>query len=96
MGAGFAAAVAKTGAALTAFLFPILLHAIGTRALLWWLIAASLLGALVTWFFRIETNGVRLDRIGAPDAGVTANSPLQAAEPERLYAAGRKPETTGG
>ena len=34
MGAGFAAAFAKIGAVATAFLFPILLVAIGTRALL--------------------------------------------------------------
>lgn len=64
VGAGFAAAFAKLGAVLTAFLFPILLAGIGTRALLVLLIAASLLGALVTWLFRIETNGVKLDRIG--------------------------------
>ena len=35
MGAGFAAAFAKIGAVTTAFLFPILLAAIGTRAALW-------------------------------------------------------------
>ena len=64
VGAGFAAAFAKLGAVLTAFLFPILLTGIGTRALLGLLIVASLLGALVTWLFRIETNGVKLDRIG--------------------------------
>jgi hypothetical protein len=28
------------------------------------LIAASLLGAVVTWMYRIETTGVNLDRIG--------------------------------
>jgi MFS transporter, putative metabolite transport protein len=63
-GAGFAAAFAKIGAVATAFLFPILLDAIGTRLLLYGLIVASLLGALVTWQFRIETSGVNLDRIG--------------------------------
>ena len=60
-GAGFAAAFAKIGAVLTAFLFPILLVAIGTTALLYGLIVASLLGALVTWMYRIETTGVSLD-----------------------------------
>ena len=60
-GAGFAAAFAKIGAVLTAFLFPILLDEIGTTALLYGLIVASLLGALVTWAFRIETTGVNLD-----------------------------------
>ena len=64
MGAGFAAAFAKIGAVATAFLFPILLVAIGTRALLYGLVVASLLGAVVTWRYRIETTGVNLDRIG--------------------------------
>jgi MFS transporter, putative metabolite transport protein len=63
-GAGFAAAFAKIGAVATAFLFPILLVTIGTRLLLYSLIIASLLGAVVTWMYRIETTGVNLDRIG--------------------------------
>jgi putative MFS transporter len=63
-GAGFAAAFAKIGAVATAFLFPILLVSIGTRLLLYGLIVASLLGAVVTSFFRIETTGVDLDHIG--------------------------------
>jgi nitrate/nitrite transporter NarK len=68
MGAGFAAAFAKIGAVATAFLFPILLASIGTRSLLWGLIVASLLGAVVTWRYRIETTGKNLDLIGAdPD-----------------------------
>jgi MFS transporter, putative metabolite transport protein len=63
-GAGFAAAFAKIGAVATAFLFPILLATIGTRWLLYGLIISSLLGAVVTWVYRIETNGVNLDHIG--------------------------------
>lgn len=63
-GAGFAAAFAKIGAVATAFLFPILLATIGTRFLLYGLIVASLLGAGVTWLYRIETTGVNLDHIG--------------------------------
>lgn len=62
-GAGFAAAFAKIGAVATAFLFPILLEAIGTQALLYGLIVVSILGAVVTWFFRIETTGLSLDRL---------------------------------
>jgi MFS transporter, putative metabolite transport protein len=62
-GAGFAAAFAKIGAVATAFLFPILLDAIGTQTLLYGLIGTSILGALVTWMFRIETTGVKLDRL---------------------------------
>jgi MFS transporter, putative metabolite transport protein len=64
MGAGFAAAFAKIGAVATAFLFPILLSGIGTRALLYGLVVTSILGAIVTWMYRIETTGVNLDHIG--------------------------------
>jgi MFS transporter, putative metabolite transport protein len=67
-GAGFAAAFAKVGAVMTAFMFPVLLDTIGTQALLYGLIVTSLLGAAVTWLFRIETTGVSLDSLsgGAP------------------------------
>jgi MFS transporter, putative metabolite transport protein len=64
MGAGFAAAFAKIGAVSTAFLFPILLADIGTKALLFILVGTSLLGAIVTWAFRIDTTGVNLEKIG--------------------------------
>jgi putative MFS transporter len=64
MGAGFAAAFAKIGAVATAFLFPILLADIGTRALLYILIVTSLIGAAVTWRFRVETTGVNLESVG--------------------------------
>jgi putative MFS transporter len=63
-GAGVAAAVGKIGAVTTAFLFPILLVGIGTGPLLYILVATSLLGAMITWWFRIETTGVNLDEIG--------------------------------
>jgi MFS family permease len=62
-GAGFAAAFAKIGAVATAFLFPILLVGIGTTALLYGLIVVSILGAAVTWIYRIETTGLNLDRL---------------------------------
>jgi putative MFS transporter len=68
MGAGFAAAFAKIGAVATAFLFPILLVTIGTRALLYGLVVTSILGAAVTWLYRIETTGVNLDQIGKESA----------------------------
>jgi MFS family permease len=64
LGAGFAAAVGKIGAVTTAFLFPILLADIGTRSLLYILVTTSLIGAVVTWVFRIETTRVRLDKVG--------------------------------
>ncbi|MDR5761311.1 MFS transporter [Caballeronia sp. LZ035] len=63
-GAGFAAAVGKIGAVATAFLFPVLLGSIGTGPVLYILVGTSILGAVVTWIFRIETNGVNLDEIG--------------------------------
>ena len=63
-GAGFAAAVGKIGAITTAFLFPVLLADMGTRTLLLVLVGTSLLGAMVTWAFRIETTGVNLEKIG--------------------------------
>jgi len=62
-GAGFAAAFAKVGAVLTAFFFPILLAGIGTQALLFGLIGTSILGAVVTWAYRIETTGIKLDTL---------------------------------
>jgi MFS transporter, putative metabolite transport protein len=62
-GAGFAASFAKIGAVATVFLFPILLHGLGTDILLGILIGTSLLGAWVTWRFRIETAGVSLETV---------------------------------
>ena len=63
-GAGFAAAVGKIGAVTTAFLFPILLVGIGTTALLYILVVTSILGAVITRMFRIETTGVNLAEMG--------------------------------
>jgi MFS family permease len=62
-GAGFAAAFAKIGAVLTAFMFPVMLDTIGAQLLLYGLIVTSVLGAAITWFFRIETTGVNLDTL---------------------------------
>jgi MFS family permease len=62
-GAGFAAAFAKIGAVTTAYLFPVLLSDIGTQSLLYILVGTSLLGAVVTWLFRIETTGIDLDTL---------------------------------
>jgi len=64
MGAGFAAMIGKVGAVATTFGFPLLLASIGTRSLLYALVISSVLGAVVTWIFRIETTGVNLDSIG--------------------------------
>jgi MFS transporter, putative metabolite transport protein len=62
LGAGFAAAAGKVGAVITAFLFPALLTQFGTDRLLPLLALTSLLGAWVTWRFRIETRGMDMER----------------------------------
>jgi len=69
-GTGFAASFAKTGAVLTAFLFPILLKDIGTSVLLFILVGTSLLGALVTHLYAIETAGISLEKMedGGPSS----------------------------
>ena len=64
-GAGFAASFAKIGAVATAFLFPILLADIGKETLLIVLVGTSLIGALITYTFRIETAGRNLEEIDA-------------------------------
>ncbi len=61
-GRGFAAAFAKVGAVLMAFFFPVLLADAGVNFLLSVLIASSLLGAWITWQFRIETTGIKPGR----------------------------------
>lgn len=73
-GAGFAASFAKMGAVLTAFLFPILLADLGTNLLLYILIGTSLLGAVITCVFAIETKGRNLEEL---EAGVS-ESPAEA------------------
>ena len=62
-GAGFAASFAKIGAVLTAFLFPVLIQAIGDQALLYILVFAFIGGAVVTFIFAIETKGISLETI---------------------------------
>jgi putative MFS transporter len=71
-GAGFAASFAKVGGCLTAFLFPIVLVDFGTTLLLSVLVCTSLLGALVTWMFRIETTGIDLETAGAEPSQTSA------------------------
>jgi MFS family permease len=63
LGSGLAAAAGKVGAVLTAFLFPALLQRFGSGPLLAGLAVSSLLGAAVTWWFRIETRGLNLERL---------------------------------
>ncbi|WP_254966032.1 MULTISPECIES: MFS transporter [unclassified Cyanobium] len=63
LGAGFAAASGKVGAVLTAFFFPTLLKVWGTETLLSVLVLTSLLGAVVTWLYRIEPKGRDMETI---------------------------------
>jgi len=66
-GAGFAASFGKVGAVTTAFLFPILLHQIGTANLLYILVGTSVLGAAVTFWVGIETRGLSLESLDSPE-----------------------------
>ncbi len=62
-GAGVAASFAKIGAVATAFFFPVLIKDFGTGVILGFLVGCSLLGAVITWIFRIETSGVSLEEM---------------------------------
>ncbi|HEY2162042.1 MAG TPA: MFS transporter [Solirubrobacteraceae bacterium] len=62
-GQGFAAGMAKLGAALGVFLFPILQDSVGTSTLLYMIAGCCVLGLIVTWVFRIEPMGRSLDEI---------------------------------
>ncbi len=75
IGAGVAAAVGKIGAVSTGFFFPILLTTMGTTSVLYILVVTSLIGAVVTWVFRIETKGVNLDEIGRTQPAATLDVP---------------------
>ncbi|WP_341878774.1 MFS transporter [Synechococcus sp. UW140] len=63
VGAGFAAASGKFGAVITAFFFPALLSGFGADRLLPLLALTSLIGAWITWLYRVETKGVNLETI---------------------------------
>ena len=63
VGAGFAAASGKVGAVITAFFFPALLSGFGADRLLPLLAVTSLIGAWITWLYRVETKGVNLETI---------------------------------
>ena len=63
VGAGFAAASGKVGAVITAFFFPALLNGFGADRLLPLLALTSLIGAWITWLYRVETKGVNLETI---------------------------------
>ncbi len=62
-GAGFAASMGKIGAISTAFLFPFFSAQVGVLPILELLVVTSLLGALITWIFRIKTVGTNLEQV---------------------------------
>lgn len=74
-GHGFAAGLAKLGAAIGVFFFPILLDEIGQPALLFALAGVTLLAMLITWIFRIETMGKSLDEISGRQFGALRARP---------------------
>ncbi len=69
-GHGFAAGMAKFGAALGVFLFPILQGDIGTSALLFIVAGICLLGLTITYALRIEPKGRSLDDVSGRQAPV--------------------------
>ena len=74
-GHGFAAGLAKLGAALGVFFFPILLDAWGQAALLFALAGVTILALIITWAFRIETMGKSLDEISGRKFGALKARP---------------------
>jgi MFS family permease len=69
-GCGFAAGMAKLGAALGVFLFPILEDDIGTGALLFGVAGVCLVAFVVTLTLRIEPKGRSLDEVSGRSAPV--------------------------
>lgn len=66
-GAGFAASFAKLGAVIGTFFFPSLQLRLGIPTLLALLAGASVLAAIVTALFRVDTTGLNLEKIGDQD-----------------------------
>ena len=71
-GHGFAAGMAKLGAALGVFLFPILLDSIEQWMLLSGLAVVCLIGFVVTLVYQIEPAGKSLDEVSGRKAGALA------------------------
>jgi MFS family permease len=74
-GQGFSAGMAKLGAALGVFLFPILMNSIGTSAVLFLIAGCCLVAFTVTKLLAIEPRGRSLGEVSA------APSPYLAARP---------------
>jgi MFS family permease len=74
-GQGFAAAMAKLGAAIGVFLFPILQDDIGNSALLAIIAGGCVLALIVTAALRIETRGRSLDELSGREVARLAPRP---------------------
>jgi MFS family permease len=75
-GHGFAAAMAKLGAAVGAFLFPILIDDIGTGPLLYIIAGLCLVAFLITYVLRIEPKGRLLDEVSGKKVAAIAPRPV--------------------
>lgn len=75
-GQGFAAACAKMGAALGVTLFPTLIDAVGTSAVLFATAGACALGLVITWALRIEPRGRSLDEVSSETRPALAVRPV--------------------
>ena len=71
-GHGFAAGIAKLGAALGVFLFPIVLEAVDEWMLLAGLAGVCVVGFIVTLVYQIEPAGKSLDEVSGRKAGALA------------------------
>ena len=71
-GHGFAAGMAKLGAALGVFLFPIMLESVKQWQLLTGLAGICLLGFVITLIYQIEPTGKSLDEVSGRKAGALA------------------------
>ena len=76
-GHGISAASGKLGAAITTYLFPVLLHSIGVKNILIMLAIVSVIGAILTWMFVPEPKQKPLEEVAreeleeAPAQGTT-------------------------
>jgi MFS family permease len=75
-GQGFAAAMAKFGAAFGVFLFPVLQDDIGTSALLALIAGACVVALVVTVAFRIETKGRSVEELSGRHLAPLAARPV--------------------
>lgn len=71
---GISAGIAKVGAFLGTFFFPILLHAVGINNALIITFGFSVLGLALTYFFIPEPTGKSLEELGQEEASLAAST----------------------